>query len=158
MQHSLAASINNKQTIYAAHNDMGKADLFVTLTPRDDLQYDILVYALLPEESILHKNVSPTKNFRFDLLAEKPVVAGLVFERVQHVHKNCVRMGHRKIIQMWWSIWHRKRFSASLRGAEPFHPPWTLFDLASWPRRYQITACQRHCWYSGTHAIDIPRH
>ena len=85
MQHSLAASINNKQTIYAAHNDMGKADLFVTLTPRDDLQYDILVYALLPEESILHKNVSPTKNFRFDLLAEKPVVAGLVFERVDNM-------------------------------------------------------------------------
>ena len=39
MQHYLAASISNKQVIYAAHNAMGEADHFVTLTQKDDLQF-----------------------------------------------------------------------------------------------------------------------
>ena len=81
MQHLLAASMNNKQTVYSGHNSMGKADLFATVTPKDYNQVDILVYALPPGKSILYKDALPIGN-RFDILTERSVVAGLLFKRV----------------------------------------------------------------------------
>ena len=57
-----------------------------TISPTDDLIYDIVWYALGPNCAFPYKEQIPSGQFRLKLLlAEQPVSAALHFERVLHV-------------------------------------------------------------------------
>ena len=85
MQHSQAAANKNRQDVYAAHNSNGKAHIWFTNSPADDLIYNIVWYALGSESANPYKDHIPSGEFRLKLIAEHPVSAALHFERVLHV-------------------------------------------------------------------------
>lgn len=85
MQHSQAAAIKNRQDVYAAHNSNGKSHLWFTISPADDLIFNIVWYALGPNAAQPYKDQLPSGEFRFKLLAKYPVAAALHFERVLQV-------------------------------------------------------------------------
>ncbi len=85
MQHSQAAANLNRQDVYAAHNSNGKSHVWFTVSPADDLIYNIVWYALGPKSALFHKHKIPSGEFRLNLIAKHPVAASLHFERVLDV-------------------------------------------------------------------------
>lgn len=85
MQHSQAAAIKNRQDVYAAHNSNGKAHIWFTFSPDDSMSFKILWYALGANEAAPHKDNIPNGEFRFKLIAKKPVAAALYFERILEI-------------------------------------------------------------------------
>ena len=82
MQHSQATAMRNRQDVYAAHNSLGPALIWFTVSPDDTKTFKIVWYALGPENSLAHETVTPSGEFRFKLLADHPVAAALHFENV----------------------------------------------------------------------------
>ena len=80
-QHSLAASAANRGGVYAAHNSLGKAQIWFTFCPDDTISYKIMWYALPPGQSSIYKDSIPTGTIRFETLANHPAAAALNFER-----------------------------------------------------------------------------
>ena len=82
---SRAANLLNRQDVYAAHNNNGKAHLWITISPPDHECRKILFYALQPKQFIPHEDQVPDAALRFKVLADNPVAAALHFERVLNV-------------------------------------------------------------------------
>ena len=85
IQHSQAAAHRNRNDMYAAHNSNGKADIWLTITPRDDLSHLVVSYGKGFEERAAKCFELPSENFRLAMLAERPVAAELYFERVLNI-------------------------------------------------------------------------
>ena len=90
MQHSQAAAIRNRQDVYAAHNSNGKAHIWFTFSPDDSMSFKILWYAVGENEAAPNKDTIPSGEFRFKLIAKKPVAAALHFERILEVVIECI--------------------------------------------------------------------
>ena len=82
IQHSQAAANRNRQEVYAAHANNGKAHIWLTISPDDAKAYKVMWFALGPEEAIPHANAIPLGTKRFKILSEHPVAAALHFQRV----------------------------------------------------------------------------
>lgn len=82
IQTSKAAAAANRQEVYAAHYSKGKSTIWLTISPDDTKQFQILFFALGCQQSAPYKDQVPFGNLRFDLLAERPAAAALQFERV----------------------------------------------------------------------------
>ena len=80
-QHSLAAAAENRGGVYAAHNSLGKAQIWFTFCPDDTTSYKIMWYALPPGQSTIYEDSIPTGTIRFETLANHPAAAALNFER-----------------------------------------------------------------------------
>lgn len=85
MQHSQAAANGNRQDVYAAHNSNGKAQIWFTVSPADNLVYKIVWYAIGQKDAEIHEKRLPSGDFRFKLLAKHPVAAALYFERLLEI-------------------------------------------------------------------------
>lgn len=85
IQHSQAAAHRNRNDMYAAHKSNGKADIWLTITPRDDLSHLVVSYGKGFEEGAAKSFELPSENFRLPMLAERPVAAELYFERVFNI-------------------------------------------------------------------------
>ncbi|EFX73115.1 hypothetical protein DAPPUDRAFT_325613 [Daphnia pulex] len=81
MQHSQAAANRNRQKVYAAHNSLGKAQIWFTVSPDDTQSFKIVVNAL-GSQAVNFENPVPTGEKRFKLLAKHPVAAALHFQRI----------------------------------------------------------------------------
>ena len=84
MQHSEAAANRNRQMVYAAHNSLGKAQIWFTVSPDDTQSFKIVWYALGAKGAYC-KNPVPARDFRFKLLAKHPVAAALHFQRIMKI-------------------------------------------------------------------------
>ncbi len=62
-----------------------RSHIWCTISPADDLIYNIVWYALGPDSALPHKEQIPSGEFRLKLLAKHPVAAALHFEWVLHV-------------------------------------------------------------------------
>jgi hypothetical protein len=82
---SRAAANVNRNEVYAAHNSCGKATVWLTVSPRDDLSFDVMWYALGPAQSAPHKDQLPLGSLRFATLNQHPVAAALQFEHILDV-------------------------------------------------------------------------
>lgn len=60
IQHSQVAANRNKQEVYAAHANNGKAHIWLTISPDDAKSYKVMWFALGPEEAIPHANAMPS--------------------------------------------------------------------------------------------------
>lgn len=101
MQHSQAAAMRNRQDVYAAHNILGPAQIWFTVSPDDTKTLKIVYYALGPEKSLAHERITPSEEFRFNLLADCPVAAAHNFENilddiVEHIVGWCKKTGQTK--------------------------------------------------------------
>lgn len=65
MEHSQAAAMRNRQDVYASHNSLGPAQIWLTVSPDDTKTFKIVWYALCPENSLAHETVTPSGEFRF---------------------------------------------------------------------------------------------
>ena len=66
MQHSESAALRNRLHAYTAHNINGKADFWITITPRDDLSYRIMSIALGSRNEQHHHHIKmPLYNLRY---------------------------------------------------------------------------------------------
>ena len=54
LQHSQAVAQHNRQEVYAAHANNGKAHIWLTISPDDAKAYKVMWFALGPEEAISH--------------------------------------------------------------------------------------------------------
>lgn len=79
MQHSRAAAAVNRQNIYAAHNENGKAQIWFTFSPDDTQRFKIMWFALGDFGSRKHLCKAPSGTIRFDLIAQRPGAAALSF-------------------------------------------------------------------------------
>lgn len=84
MQHSQAAAMRNRQDVYAAHNILGPAQIWFTVSPDDTKTLKIVYYALGPEKSLAHERITLSEEFRFNLLADCTVAAAHNFENILH--------------------------------------------------------------------------
>ncbi|EFX78931.1 hypothetical protein DAPPUDRAFT_245605 [Daphnia pulex] len=82
IQHSQAAAQRNRQEVYAAHANNGKAHIWLTISPDDAKSYKVMWFALGAEEAIPHANAIPLGTKRFKILSDHPVAAALHFQRV----------------------------------------------------------------------------
>ncbi len=82
VQFSSAAALTNRQDVFAGHNSLGEASIWVTVSPDDTKQLNVVWYALGREEATKYKDVVPSGNFRFNILSEHPVAAALQFARL----------------------------------------------------------------------------
>ena len=82
MQHSQAAAQRNRQDVYAAHANNGKANIWLTISPDDAKSFKVLWYALDPKESAPSANAIPQGSKRFALLSKHPGAAALNFQRI----------------------------------------------------------------------------
>ena len=82
MQHSQAASQRNRQDVYAAHANNGKASIWLTISPDDAKFFKVMWYALDPKESAPSINAIPQGTKRFALLSKHPVAAALNFQNI----------------------------------------------------------------------------
>jgi hypothetical protein len=55
MQHSQAAAMRNRQDVYAAHNSLGPAQIWFTVSPDDTKTLKIVYYALGLEKTLVHE-------------------------------------------------------------------------------------------------------
>ena len=85
MQHSLEAFSKYRQDGYAMHNTFGKATLWLTISPDDAMSFNVLWFALGPEETKSYKTTLPDGNLRFQVLANHPVAAAINFERIEEI-------------------------------------------------------------------------
>lgn len=81
MPHTPAASLKNCLNMYAAHHSNGKADVWLTVTPRDDISYRIVQIVLVKEKTKTYELKMPSEDVRNAMLSEKPASAALHFER-----------------------------------------------------------------------------
>ncbi len=84
MQHSQAAAARNRLDMYAALNNLGKPDLWLTYCPKDSCSFQVSCYAL-GEEAGKFRNQVPPIEFRLSTTGNQPVAAALHFERVQNL-------------------------------------------------------------------------
>ena len=82
MQHSESAALRNRLNAYTAHNINGKADLWITISPRDDLSDRIMSMALGSRNEQIHLIKMPPDDLRYRTLSDHPVAAALHFERI----------------------------------------------------------------------------
>ncbi len=75
MQHSQAATQRNRQDIYAAHANNGKANIWLTISSDDAKSFKVLWYALYPKESAPSANAIPQGSKRFAQLSKHPGAA-----------------------------------------------------------------------------------
>jgi len=73
IQHSQAAAQRNRQEVYAAHANNGKAHIWLTISPDDAKSYKVMWFALGAEEAIPHANAIPLGTKRFKILSDHPV-------------------------------------------------------------------------------------
>ena len=82
IQHSAAAAQRNRQDVYAAHANNGKAQIWLTISPDDAKSYNVYWFALGENQAKPSKHDIPIGSKRFTILSEHPVAAALEFERV----------------------------------------------------------------------------
>lgn len=82
IQHSQPAAQKNRQDVYAAHANNGKAHIWLTISPDDAKSWQVLWFALGPAESRPHSDAIPLGSKRFAVLANHPVAAALNFQRI----------------------------------------------------------------------------
>jgi hypothetical protein len=75
--------------VYAAHNSC-EATVWLTVSPRDDLSFDVMWYALGPAQSAPHKDQLPLGSLRFATLNQHPVAAALQFEHILDVVEHVI--------------------------------------------------------------------
>lgn len=85
IQHSQAAAQRNRQEVYAAHANNGKAQIWLTISPDDAKSYHVVWFALGPRRAAPLKDAIPLGSTRFTVLSEHPVAAALEFERVLEI-------------------------------------------------------------------------
>jgi hypothetical protein len=85
MQHSQAASQRNRQDVYAAHANNGKASIWLTISPDDAKCFKVMWYALGPKESAPNASAIPQGTKRFKLLSKHPMAAALNFQRILEI-------------------------------------------------------------------------
>lgn len=85
VEHSQAAAQRNRQEVYAAHANNGKAHIWLTVSPDDAKCWKVCWFALGPCQSRPFKNQIPVGTKRFQILAEHPVAAALHFERIMDI-------------------------------------------------------------------------
>lgn len=83
MHHSQAAANRNRQKVYAAHNSMGKAQIWFTGSPDDTQSFKIVWYELGLNSASNYENPVPAGDFSFKLPVDSPtdLVEFLVFQR-----------------------------------------------------------------------------
>lgn len=82
IQHCQAAAQRNRQEVYAAHANNGKAHIWLTISPDNAKSYKVMWFPLGAEEAIPHANAIPLGTKRFKILSDHPVAAALHFQRV----------------------------------------------------------------------------
>jgi hypothetical protein len=82
IQHCQAAAQRNRQEVYAAHANNGKAHIWLTISPDNAKSYKVMWFPLGAEEAIPHANAIPLGAKRFKILSDHPVAAALHFQRV----------------------------------------------------------------------------
>jgi hypothetical protein len=85
MQHSQAASQRNRQDVYAAHANNGKATIWLTISPNDAKFLKVMWYALGPKESAPSAKAIPQGTKRFALLSKHSVAAALNFQNIHEI-------------------------------------------------------------------------
>jgi hypothetical protein len=85
MQHSQAASQQNRQDVYAAHANNGKATIWLTISPDDAKFFKVMWYALGPKESAPSAKAIPQGTKRFALLSKHPMAAALNFQNILEI-------------------------------------------------------------------------
>ena len=82
IQHSQAAAQHNRQEVFCAHANNGKAQIWLTISPDDAKSYHVVWFAIGPEQAKPLKDAIPLGSKRFTILSDHPVAAALEFERV----------------------------------------------------------------------------
>ena len=83
--HSQEACFRNRQDAYAENTSLGKAHAWFTISPDDAKAFQVIWYALGPEQSEPYKNQVPDGSLRFSTLADNPMAAALYFEKVLYI-------------------------------------------------------------------------
>lgn len=82
MQHSQAAAARNCLDMFAALNNLGKPDLWLTYFPKDSCCFEISWYALGEAARKKYGDQVPPIEYRLSLTGNRPVAAALHFDRV----------------------------------------------------------------------------
>lgn len=82
MQHSQAAAARNRLDMFAALNNLGKPDLWLTYCRKDSCCFEISWYALGEEAKEKYGDQLPPIEYRLSLTGNRPVAAALHFDRV----------------------------------------------------------------------------
>ena len=80
--HSKAAASRDRIEVYAAHNEFGKAQIWLTFSPDDTQSIQIAWYAMGEDFEERLRSNAPDGSFRFELTAKNPGAAALHFEHV----------------------------------------------------------------------------